>query len=249
MDGKRNGVIVTGSSAGIGLAISKHLSDLGYFVYGLDINQPKDGNFPGELFEIDLLDRDKLSLILDDISKRGNLWGVIHNAAINIPELSKNIQHESFLKTMELNVWVAIELAKHLTNCLLPKKLPGRIINIASTSIKGVYKRDTYSASKGAIQSLSRTLSVELMPKGITVNVVAPGAFATEMFNQYNPVGSKERQSLERLVPCGRIGDPHEIAVAVAYFLSKDAAYTSGQTLYVDGGISTGINVFPHEED
>lgn len=248
MEDKRNGVIVTGASAGIGLAISKHLTELGYYIYGFDINKPVHCDFPGKLFQFDLLDNNALQNALKEVISDDNLWGVVHNAAINIPELCNDIQYESFVKTMDLNVWVAIELSKALAQYLLPQELPGRIVNIASTSIKGVYKRNTYAASKGAIQSLSRSLSVELMPKGITVNVVAPGAFATEMFNQYNPVGSPARASLESFVPCGRIGDPHEIAVAVAYFMSKGTAYTSGQTLYVDGGISTGINVFPHED-
>jgi NAD(P)-dependent dehydrogenase (short-subunit alcohol dehydrogenase family) len=87
---------------------------------------------------------------------------------------------------------------------------------------------------------MTRSLALEVATEGITVNCVAPGPVETELFAKNNPRGSRERQWVEGAIPMQRIGTPKEVAAACAYFLSDEAAYTTGQVLYVCGGLSVG---------
>jgi len=111
----------------------------------------------------------------------------------------------------------------------------GRIVNIASTSgISGGTSGVHYAASKGGVIALSKALSRELAPRGVTVNVVAPSKIDTEMFRQ--AFGENERKDTIRSIPVGRLGRPEEVAEAVAYFAAEEAGYTTGQVLVVSGG-------------
>ena len=101
--------------------------------------------------------------------------------------------------------------------------------------------RSVYSAAKAGIVGLTRTMALELAPHGITVNCISPGPIATENFKRLNPRVGNEPTALEKAVPMGRLGDPKEIAAAAAYFLSDEAAFTTGQVLHVCGGLSVGF--------
>jgi NAD(P)-dependent dehydrogenase (short-subunit alcohol dehydrogenase family) len=116
----------------------------------------------------------------------------------------------------------------------------GRIVNIGSRAALGREARIVYGGSKAAVASMTRSLALETAKDGITVNCVAPGPVETELFQKNHPVGSEARRKIAGAVPMDRIGTPKEVAAACAYFLSEDAGFTTGQVLYVCGGLSVG---------
>ena len=116
----------------------------------------------------------------------------------------------------------------------------GRIVNISSLTILGSVERTAYAAAKAALVSFSRSWALELATTRITVNAVAPGPTETELFRANNLPGSEGERRYLSAVPMGRFGRPEEIAAAIAFLLSDDAGFMTGQTLYVDGGASIG---------
>jgi 3-oxoacyl-[acyl-carrier protein] reductase len=136
-------------------------------------------------------------------------------------------------------------IATNLTSCfvccraaagIMRKAKYGRIINMASISgLIGNPGQANYSASKAGMIGLSRTLSKELVNRGVTVNVVAPGFIASEMTAELGDVVLEE---VTKRIPAKRIGQPEDVAAAVLFLASKDAGYISGQTLVVDGGMT-----------
>jgi 3-oxoacyl-[acyl-carrier protein] reductase len=116
----------------------------------------------------------------------------------------------------------------------------GRIVNVSSLTVVGIPLRSAYAATKAAVNSLTRTWALEVAETGITVNAVAPGPVETEMFRRNTPAGSDAEDRFLSLIPMRRLGKPEEIAAAVAFLLSDEAAFITGQTLFVDGGGSIG---------
>lgn len=117
----------------------------------------------------------------------------------------------------------------------------GRIVNIASRAALGKPLRSVYSATKAAMLGLTRTWALELAPYGITVNCIGPGPIATDLFRAANPPDSPQTQAILATVPAGRLGEPEEIAHAVSFFAHRHAAFTTGQVLYVCGGMTVGL--------
>ena len=117
----------------------------------------------------------------------------------------------------------------------------GRIVNLGSRALLGREGRIAYGGSKAAVLSMTRSLALEVAKDGITANCIAPGPVETEMFAQNHPHGSAERARITGAVPMGRVGTTKEVAAACAYFLSEDAGFTTGQVLYVCGGLSVGL--------
>ena len=116
----------------------------------------------------------------------------------------------------------------------------GRIVNIASRAILGRVQRTGYAAAKLGIVGFTRVWAAELAAAHVTVNTVSPGPIETEMFQTNVPPGSPEYQRVIGGIPMGRMGRPEEVAAAIAYFLSDDASFVTGQTLFVCGGGSIG---------
>jgi len=138
---------------------------------------------------------------------------------------------------IDINVRAAILVTQALVPGMRARKR-GRIVILGSRAALGKAGRSAYAATKGAIVSLSRTWALELARDGITVNTVAPGPVATEMFYYENPPDSPATKALLASIPVGRIGTPADVAAAVNFLLSDDASFITGQTLYVCGGLS-----------
>lgn len=114
----------------------------------------------------------------------------------------------------------------------------GRIVNISSRAAMGKTGRTVYSAAKAGLIGMTRTLCLELAAGGITVNVVAPGPVATELFDCGHPPGGVKRQRVIDSIPVKRVGTPNDVARAVVFLLSPDSGYITVQTLFVCGGTS-----------
>ncbi|MGA1729569.1 MAG: SDR family oxidoreductase, partial [Steroidobacteraceae bacterium] len=117
----------------------------------------------------------------------------------------------------------------------------GRVVLVSTRAVLGLAKRTAYASTKAGMLGMARTWALELGPEGVTVNVVAPGPIAeTEMFDGVVPAGDPRREQLARTIPVRRLGNPDDVAQAVEFFVRPEAAFITGQVLYVCGGTSVG---------
>ena len=233
--------LVTGATRGIGRAIVEHLLAAGEPVVG--VARQHDAGFPAPLVSVDLADPTASAEALAEAARRWPIGRLVNNAGFNQMQPLGSISSDAFAQVFGLNCRAAVDC----TQALLPGiraardargRPAGRIVNISSRSLLGRVDGSVYSAAKAALVGFTRSWALELAREGVTVNCVAPGPVATEMFDRNNPPGDPRRDRMLGAVPMQRMGDPAEIAAAVAYFLSAGAGFTTGQTLFVCGGAS-----------
>jgi 3-oxoacyl-[acyl-carrier protein] reductase len=228
--------LVTGASKGIGRAISHRLTRAGHHVVGLARHAQ---DFPGELMTVDLAKREDTLAALEALTRRYSFDGVVNNVGLVRPQALGEIRLPDLEEVLTVNLHSAV----HTVQAILPelrRKKWGRIVNVSSLTILGMVERTAYAAAKAALVSFARSWALELARTGITVNAVAPGPTETELFRSNNPVGSEGEKRYLAGIPMGRFGRPEEIAAAIEFFLSEDAGFVTGQTLFVDGGASIG---------
>jgi 3-oxoacyl-[acyl-carrier protein] reductase len=167
---------------------------------------------------------------------------IVNNAAITSTHRFEDLTEEHFRSNFDVNTVgtfvVSQEGARRMRN-------GGRIVNIASRSFSGAPQMAHYIASKTAVVGLTRAMAIDLSPRDIRVNAVAPGVVNTDMLHYMTPEQQKVILSLQLL---GRIGEPEDIARAVSFLASRDNRYITGQVLIVDGGRSLGQGQLPPEE-
>lgn len=239
--------VVTGAARGIGRGIVERLSQEGYRIIALDRLEEvhelaarlRHGGANIESHVVDIRDR---SAIADLLAHAGPLDVIVNNAAITSTHRFEDLTEENFRENFDINTVgtfiVAQEGARRMRN-------GGRIVNIASRSFSGAPQMAHYVASKTAVVGLTRAMAIDLSPRDIRVNAVAPGVVDTEMLHYMTPERQEVMLSLQLL---GRIGQPEDIARAVSFLASKDNRYITGQVLIVDGGRSLGQGQLPPED-
>ena len=230
-------VVVSGGSRGIGAATCECLLSEGFGVISLSRTKPalKDVlHVP-----CDLMDPDGRRAVFADLGKRDDIFGLVNNAGIATPNLIEEFDQQIYASVMDINSTAVSELSAAVIPSLI-KIREGRVINISSELILGFATRTAYSASKAAVASFARTWALELGKYNICCNAIAPGPVETELFVKNNPPGSAIRQQKLDKIPLGRFGQPEDVAGMVAFLMSNEAKFITGQTLYVCGGSSLG---------
>lgn len=231
--------VVTGGARNIGAAIAHRLQQDGLRVFVLDIAEPEIGSLRADARAVDLLDADATARTLFDIVAEHTVTRLVNNVGVVAPARFDEVKLEDFDRLMHLNVRTALICAR----AVVPRMRQtgtGRIVMNASRVVLGKEARTLYSASKGALQSMSKTWALELAKDGITVNCVAPGPIATTAFWQNNPPEAPETKAIIDEIPVGRMGTPEDVANAVSFLCDERSGFVTGQTLFVCGGVTVG---------
>ena len=229
--------VVTGGSAGIGLAIVRELLVQKYQVISLDLKpNPEKGV---KHLAVDLTDPAATAWAAAEIAKKHQVTTLIHNAGTIRPALLAEVKVEDLNALVNLHISAAVIL---LQACLPAMKAAefGRVVLVSSRAVLGLPTRTAYSASKAGMLGMARTWALELAPQGITVNVVAPGPIETDNFHSIVPRGSPQVDKVTQSIPVKRLGQAADVARAVLFFAHRDNGFVTGQVLYVCGGTSVG---------
>jgi len=222
--------IVTGASSGIGGATARLLAERGWTVAGLDRNAT-DG-----VRGCDVTSQQQVTDAVEAVrAEHGRLDALVNAAGIGFPERFLDTSDETWQQVTDVNLFGTVRMCRAALPALIESDAPARgIVNFTSQAAKtgGILVGAHYSAAKAAVLCLTKTLAAEFGPQGVRVNAVAPGIIDTPFLD---PVESL-RDAGPRL-PIGRLGQPEEVARVVAFLLSAESSYLTGETIDVNGGL------------
>ena len=236
--------LVTGASRGLGKAIALQLAKEGAQVV---VNYAKSAEKAGEVvdaiqsaggnaltMQTDVSNLEEVEKMVDAIyEKFGRIDILVNNAGVNRDELLISMEKEDWNKVISTNLGGLFHCTKAVAKYMMLQK-HGRIINISSIAgERGGRGQSNYAASKGGVNAFTRSVAMELAPKKITVNAVAPGVFETEMSST---VIRRAKDHILNSIALKRLGQADEVAKVVAFLASDDSSYITGETIRVDGG-------------
>lgn len=235
--------VVTGASRGIGRAIAQSMIEANYFVVASATSESGVTAIKeylgenGTAFVLNLSDKDSCAEFVKNVSELGAVSVLVNNAGMTKDTLMLRMKDEDWDSVIDTNLSGAFRLTKGLLKGMMKQRW-GRIVNISSVvGAMGNPGQANYCASKAGIEGFTRSLAHEIGSRGITVNAVAPGFIATDMTNELT---EDQKNTMMANIPVGRYGEPEEIAKAVSFLVSNDAAYITGQVLNVNGGLNMG---------
>jgi len=229
-------VLVTGANRGIGLATCKILSKKKYKIIG--VARSKIKNFPGKFIECDLSNQNSINDLIKKI-KNYNINCLVNNAGTSFGQSIDDLDLETFDKSIKLNLRPAVNLSLELVKKMKKNRF-GRIVSVSSRAALGRELRTSYSVAKSGLYGFTRTWALELAKYNITVNLVSPGPIMTELHKRNNSQNKSYQKKYLNQNPMRRYGDPSEVAAAICFFISDEASFITGQSLYVCGGMSVG---------
>lgn len=240
--------LVTGGGSGLGLAIAQKFTEAGIItiIAGRDktkLDAAKDTL--GDRCHARVCDLNDLKSIPAFVQQLLNEFGhidiLVNNAGINMKKEFTEVTDEDFLSVINTNVVAVFALSREVVRQMLPRE-SGCIINISSMAAQyGLPKVIAYSASKTAIDGMTRAMAVELSPKGIRVNAIAPGFIYSAMTAKALDSDPERKAKVFGRTPMGYMGQPEDIGNAALYLASDAAKYVTGVVLPVDGGNSIGF--------
>ncbi|MBP5534937.1 MAG: 3-oxoacyl-[acyl-carrier-protein] reductase [Alphaproteobacteria bacterium] len=240
LEGKK--ALVTGAAGGIGRAIVKTLHALGATVGITDISKEALDAFAAELgervyvFEANLTDGESIKeLVKNAEATMGQIDILVNNAGITKDGLAMRMADDQFKGVLDVNLIAPFMLTRAAMPGMMKRRY-GRIINMASiVGVMGNPGQANYCASKGGLIAMTKAIAAEMASRGVTANCVAPGFVKTRM-TEVLPEDVKER--MLKAIPLARLGEPQDIANAVAFLASDEAGYITGQTIHVNGGMA-----------
>jgi len=234
--------LVTGASRGIGAAIADHLAARGGTVVGTATSAAGAAAISERLAAhggsgrvLDVTDGAAVDALIDDIAKTlGPITVLVNNAGITRDQLLLRMKDEDWSAIIDTNLSSVFRTSKAVLRGMM-KARQGRIINIASViGLTGNAGQSNYAAAKAGIIGFSKSLAREVGSRGVTVNVVAPGFIDTDMTRA---LPEAQRAALLEQIALGRLGGADDIARAVGFLAGPDAAYITGETIHVNGGM------------
>lgn len=237
--------VVTGGSRGIGRAISLRLASMGALVYINYVSRPdaaeetkkhiEDAGGQAALIQFDVADAEQSQAAFKQIvSEAGSVDILVNNAGITRDGLMARMKESDWDAVLTTNLKGAFLCAKAVSKPMMKKKW-GRIVNISSViGYSGNAGQVNYASAKAGLSGLTKSMAREFASRNITVNAVAPGYIVTEMTEA---MAEETQEKIKSEIPMASLGTPEDIAGAVAYLVSEDGRYITGQTLHVNGGM------------
>ena len=238
--------VITGASGGIGAAVARRLAAQGcYVVLGYCRSREKAESLCRELretggeavsFRADLTKAEEAKALIDfAVQQYGHLDILVNNAGITRDNLVMRMKEADFDQVIETNLKGTFLCMKAVARPMMKQRY-GRIVNLSSVvGLRGNAGQVNYAASKAGVVGMTKSLAKELASRGVTVNAVAPGFIATDMTAAMTDAA---KEATLAAIPMSRLGAPEDVARAVAFLASDEAAYITGQVLAVDGGMS-----------
>ena len=240
IDFKNKNVLITGASGGIGKELVKKFVLLGANVFGSGTKTEKLDKLKKEYTNIkvkkfDISEHSRIEEFIENVSlELGGLDILINNAGTNVDNLSLRMKDDEWKKVIDVNLTSTFLLSKYSIKKMLKNKF-GRVVNITSVvGHTGNLGQSNYAASKAGIIGMSKSLAIEYAKKNITVNCVSPGFIVSDMTMN---IAEKVKLYLTSRIPMGKLGTGQDVSNCVAFLSSIEAAYITGETIHVNGGM------------